>query len=290
MSGDFGSISFVNNVFVLMFKVFVGFGVLIFSFYCWSHGFYPEGISLGDAMLFFVISAFFGYFYSFFLVFLTCIGCVLGFVYNLGQKNIIAMIKKFSGLIGWRFDPDPLYIKNPGWGGFLGAVPGGFFVYVLGQEDFGRLAYLVFSSLVCALSWSLLLRGKALERKILNMGFKSEENLALRNRARIHILTSFLVIVISPITIGEVFGNMVDASMAVAKLRYETVTVEVPDEGVVSVLSKKGLANASDYRDGYVVFDGADLVFHGFGSKSYIMIDGYEDVFSVNREEVFFEK
>lgn len=287
---EFGSVDFFNNISVLFFKVFVGFGVLIFSFYCWGNSFYPEGITLGDAILFFMISVFFGYSYSFFVVGLTCLGGFLGFIYNPAQKIVFLVIKKLYGLVGVKFNPDPLYIETPGWGGFFGAIMGGAFVYVLSQGSFERFLYMAFSSLVCAFSWSLLLKSKSTEKKIIGMSFKSEENLALRNRARAHVWLCLALIGFSPITIGEVFGDMVDASMVFAKLRYENVLIGIPENGVASVLSAKGLANDSDYRNDYVVFENADLVFHGFGSRSYILVDGYDEVFAVKREDVYFEK
>jgi hypothetical protein len=253
------------------FGVFVG-GICVIT-YSLRINYFPQDLSVGDGLLFVMAAACFGVIYVFFVASLVSLGITLSPAIRLVFKILEWGVNKFR-----RRKDEPVHTLAPfEWLAALFSLFALLIIWVLGSKDSKVYWSLPLLSVWLYLFYSLYLSFGNKIKKILAIKnsvvhSKEKENVAQLGDAdkfRTGQLFSLATILVIPLLLGGVSGQLLDAAMRAAHVRIEKPVVYVKE--MYSVLLPKSLISKDNISPkGFTAFDGTVVLFKGFGKTTVI--------------------
>lgn len=253
-------------------KVGILIGGVALLFYCWSIGYFPRDITIGDGLLFIFIAAGFGVLYVLFLASLTGFGLVLRPVWHWGQK---AYAVAGGTWCRWRKKPflySPFELMPMGAEHIIFAIFGLFFVIGFTRRDAMYLPMLLVSAFGCAFIWSVFQRDSAEYATLSKQSDRSVEEGARRRgleKSRVILLAGLFA---SPLVVGGMLAPLSEGAMRLLNLRKENAVVHVAKPYGAFIASQGIAGTKSDLGEEYLRFDQVDVLLAGPGSSVVISL------------------
>ncbi|MDC6383480.1 hypothetical protein BW687_025265 [Pseudomonas graminis] len=245
--------------------------------YALKIGHFPQGLALGDGLLFLIAAACFGFVYVMFAICMGSIGIffsplIRGIIHLLAW--IVFKVTKSEKAIKYQLAPFH-WISIP----FAGI--GGLLIFWMGKRD--PVAYMNLPLLPIAiyLFYSIARSSGADYRREDRLARATivtteSERLAHANKAdnnKTAYFASVSVLIFLPLLFGGVTGQLTDGAMRLAQVRVEKAMVYV--KAPYSTLLPADL-NAADIQapEGYKAFRDVTVLFQGFGTTTAI---GFKD-------------
>lgn len=239
---------------------------------------FPQDLSVGDGLLFLMAAACFGVIYVFFIASLVALGITASPIIQVTFKFVAWGITLFS-----KQKIEPTHELAPfEWSSFLFALFSVIIILALGNRDSNAYWKLPLLSVVLYLFYSIYRScGKKIRtiEQITNSALhtKEKENIAqvgdVENLRKVQLF-SLATILIIPLVLGGVSGQLLDAAMRAAHVRIEKSVIYVK-EPYSSLLPKSVAAPNQNTPKDYTAFDKATVLFTGFGKTTVIsFLDG----------------
>lgn len=263
-----------NKALSLGFKFGILIGGAVLLSYCWTIGYFPQDVSVGDGLLFIMLAIAFSGVYFLFVVGLTCLGLTLRPIWNGGQEVYIWLLNKYN----WAFRRNRQYerftIIEAAKEHFIFALFGLIFVYGFGSLDLRVVGSLVLVVFGCAFIWSLHQKNESTIIDIEKQDVATEEEkdrVVYLKKNQKFVLLALMAI---PLLFGGVSANLIDGTMRLSNIRAEKVTVHIK-EPYLKYASEYGLKGAqSAFGKDYGKFEDMSILFNGFGKNAVITQNG----------------
>lgn len=258
------------------FGVLVG-GICVVS-YSLKINHFPQDLSVGDGLLFLMAAACFGVIYFFFIASLVSLGITFSPITRFIFKKFVWVTNKFR-----KQKIEPVHTLAPfEWSAVLFALFSIVIIVALGSQDSTAYWNLPMLSVALYFFYSIYLSSgnkiKSIEM-VQNTVLHTEEKkniakLGDPEKLRRGQLFSLAAILVMPLLIGGVSGQLLDAAMRAAHVRIEKSTIYVK-EPYSSLLPKSLMSKNQNSPKEYTAFDGPVVLFKGFGKTTVIsFLDG----------------
>lgn len=254
-------------------KVTTGLGSACVIIYALRIGHFPQGLTLGDGLLFLLAACCFGAVYILFVVGLTSLGICMSFVLRpmfrgfykwtqrktLKQKKMKYELAKFHGA----------------------AIPFAVIalLMILGFGHHEKAAYLQLSLLSIALYvFYSVAKGadaqRRMDERLLNSLIETPEKISLQKNGGIGkeksaYLVSIVVIMVIPLFFGGVSGQLLDAAMRLAQVRIEKAVLYIKPP-YSALIPSNLIAEKIAAPEGYKAYENIVVEFRGFGNSTVI--------------------
>ena len=273
-------------------------GCLIVIFYSIRIGSFPQGVSLGDGLLFLMAAGCFGVIYATFIGCMTSLGVMLSPVLKLilwcvrkafrHNKKLESCFKKLDSYSLAQFS--------------LWSVPFGLLALLI-IITFARYnpdiyLNLFLLALLLYFSYSVVLYTgeRYWEAVKLSLNIRSETpekpvSLNDCNEHKFVFLTSIICFVFIPLIFGGVTGQLLDNSMRLVKLRIDSpiLYVKMPYS---NLLPESLLAKDAAVMSDFIAFEGITVLFRGVGNVTTVIFkDGeYTRQLGIPNDQVIIER
>lgn len=247
---------------------------------------FPQDLSVGDGLLFLMAAACFGVIYVFFIASLVALGISLSPAVRIVIRLFVWVANLFR-----RHKIRQLYEFAPfEWLAVLFALFSFIIILSLGSRDpsvYWSLPLLsiglyVFYSIYRS-SGNKLKNIETISNAVLHTAEKETiAQLGNPENLRKVQLISIAMILLSPLVMGGVTGQLVDAAMRMAHVRVEKATIYVK-EPFSSLISKSAVTTNRNTPVGYTAFDKILVLFKGFGKSTVI---SFQDGSTVRNLEI----
>ncbi|MDB2705514.1 hypothetical protein N9Y67_03120 [Pseudomonadota bacterium] len=236
----------------------IGIGALIIIIYSGKVGYYPNGLTIGDGLLFIAVAFSFGLSYSIVVLVLYCTVILLTPFWRVIQFIILQIYKLWLKIIRSTHQPDdfkfpPLTSDKVGLAfiGFIGLIIIAL-SYKNDPEIFWSLIASIFLMAFCYLLYNSL-----------NISENDSEP-QIKSIKKVQLIFVFAIYLI-PIVIGKFQGNVLDQTMRLIGVRSDSaiVTFEKTYQPFVNELLKNKTKNTYE----------AKILYSGLGGSSVIEIN-----------------
>lgn len=247
---------------------------------------FPQDLSVGDSLLFLVAAACFGVIYAFFVASLVALGITLSPVTRLIFNLFVWVMNQFR-----KRKIEPEHALAPfEWLAVLFSLFSVIIILALGSRDSAAYWSLPLLSIGLYLFYSIYISSgnkiKKIEifsNSVLHTNEKESTtqlgNLEKLGRVQLFSLTNILIV---PLILGGVSGQILDASMRVANVRIEKAVIYVK-EPYSSLLPKSAASTSQSAPRDYTAFDKIVVLFKGFGKTTVI---SYQDGNTTRKLEI----
>lgn len=253
------------------FGVLVG-GVCVIA-YSLRINHFPQDLSLGDGLLFLMAAACFGIIYAFFIGSLVALGITFSPVIRTVFKLMVWGVNRFRNR-----KAEPLHSLAPfEWSAVLFALFSIIIIFLLGSHDpdvywklpsLSVILYLFYSGyLSCG---NKIKKIETIKNSVVHTDEK--ENIAQfgdLEKLRRGQLFSLGTILVVPLLLGGVSGQLLDAAMRTAHVRIERPVIYVK-EPYSSLLPKSLISKVRGAPKDFTAFDETVVLFRGFGRTTVI--------------------
>lgn len=255
----------------LKFSIALGSACVII--YALRVGHFPQGLTLGDGLLFLLAVSCFGVIYAVFVGCLLSIGICLSLVTRPMFNLIFKIIKKKT-----KSAKQPAYeLAHFHWGAIPLAGLGLLLIWGLGQKNIAAYWNLPCLSVFLYLLYSAVKSAGAKYRShewLLNTRIETpEKNELMRSgeagKAKNTYLSCISMMMLTPILVGGVSGQLMDGAMRIAQIRIEGPTIYVKAPYNV-LLPKVLITNEFKTPEDYIAYVGTTVQFRGFGNSTVI--------------------
>lgn len=234
---------------------------------------FPQDLSVGDGLLFLMAAACFGVIYVFFAASLVSLGITLSpairvvFIFFVWGVNLFRKRKT-----------EPAHTLAPfQWSAVLFALFSVFIILALGSQDSTAYWNLPMLSVGLYLFYSVYVssgnkikRIEAVKNTVLHTDEKENVvQLGDPEKLRRVQLFSLSTILVLPLLVGGVSGQLLDAAMRTAHVRVEKPIIYVK-EPYSSLLPKALTSKSRNVPKDYTAFDGTLVLFKGFGKTTVV--------------------
>jgi hypothetical protein len=234
---------------------------------------FPQDLSVGDGLLFLMAAACFGVIYVLFAASLVSLGISL-------SPAIRAVLNVFVWGVNFflKRKVDPTYALAPfQWSAVLFALFSLVIILALGIQDSTAYWNLPLLSVGLYLFYSVYVSSgnkikkiEAVKNTVLHTAEKENiVQLGDPEKLRRDQLFSLAAILVLPLLIGGVSGQLLDAAMRTAHVRVEKSVIYVK-EPYSSLLPKALTAKSRNAPKDYMAFDGTVVLFKGFGKTTVV--------------------
>lgn len=265
-------------------KLSIALGVACVILYSIRIGHFPQGLALGDSLLFLLAAGCFGFMYAIFIAGLIGLGSCLSPVTSRVLKFSCWIMEKIR-----RKKIEPIYKLEPfQWA----AIPFAFFALVmiegLGQQDHSAYLKLLAVAVMLHIFYSVVIdSGKKLQatQKLQNMVIETPDKAKASTEAdkhrSVYLIVCFLMVVM-PLLIGGVSGQLVDGAMRLANVRIEDAVIytKAPYN---ALLPDSLIAKDVKAPNNYKAYKQISVRFKGFGNTTVI---AFKDGTSVRQLEI----
>lgn len=255
----------------LKFSIALGSACVII--YALRIGHFPQGLTLGDGLLFLLAASCFGIVYAVFVGCLVSLGICLSVITRPVLNFIFKLIKKRK-----KSAKQPAHaLACFHWGATPLAALGILLILGLGQQDTAAYWNLPCLSVFLYLLYSAVKSAGSKYRRhewLLNTRIETPEKNELINsgeagKAKNTYLSCISMIMLTPLLMGGVSGQLVDGAMRLAQVRIEapTIYVKAPYDALIpEVLT----AYETKTPENYIAYMGTTVQFRGFGNSTVI--------------------
>lgn len=255
----------------LKFSIALGSACVII--YALRVGHFPQGLTLGDGLLFMLAASCFGVVYAMFVGCLVSLGIVLSIVI----RPIFNFVFKF---IQKKINPKKELAYEMAlfhWGAIPFALVAVVLIWVFGQRDIVAYWNLPLLSIALYVFYSIAKSAGTQYRgheRLLNSVIVTPEKDELQSsgkagKQKSAYLVSITVVMLLPLVMGGVSGLLMDGAMRMAKVRIEHAAVYM--KAPYSALMPDALvAKEAKAPEGYKAYAGVTVQFKGFGNTTVI--------------------
>lgn len=253
------------------FGVLVG-GICVIA-YSLRINYFPQDLSVGDGLLFIMAAACFGVIYTFFVGSLVSLGIAV----SPATRGVFQLIVWGINLFKMR-KVEPEHKLAPfEWASPLFAIFAVVIILVFGSRDSSVYWSLPSLAVGLYLFYSIYLScGKKIKEietiKNARVHTKAKDNVAQLGdveKLRAGQVFSLATILIVPLLLGGVSGQLLDAAMRAAHVRIEKAVIYVK-EPYSTLLPKSLVSRDQASPKDFTVFDGTVVLFKGFGKTTVI--------------------
>jgi hypothetical protein len=236
---------------------------------------FPQGLSLGDGLLFLMAAACFGVIYFFFVASLVSLGITLS-----PSIRLVFKLCVWGTNIFCKRKIEPIHTLAPfEWSAVLPALFSGIIVWALGSQDSTAYWSLPLLSISLYLFYSMYISSGDKIKKIKKVQSSILHTVEKENIVRLGDLEklrrdqrfSLAMILIMPLLVGGVSGQLLDATMRAAHVRIEEPIIYVK-EPYASLFPKSLSSKNQNSPKDYTAFDGAVVLFKGFGKTTVVSV------------------
>ena len=242
----------------------VAFGVILVIIYCGGLDYYPEGLTIGDALFFISAGLSFGVVYVLVAGAILCAGITISpifritlkfglLLYRIATKNSVKTGKDKASSCGVNF-------QKLGWD-YTGFLIVGIFVLFLNITLYGQDFEKAFG-LTLAIACSGFLFGLWFTKPNESIGNPEQKKKA-------GLAVAFIL---CPLIVTRPQGSMLDQSMNQIGVRAENVQVQI-DKKYAQFFENAGISPDRTIETD-MFFEGATMLFRGIGVKTVIEVDG----------------
>ncbi|WP_405118248.1 hypothetical protein [Pseudomonas leptonychotis] len=252
-------------------KLSIALGSACVILYSVRIGHFPQGLALGDGLLFLLAAGCFGFLYAFFTAGLIGLGSCFSPLTNQVLKLSSWVIAKFRGK-----KIDPAYELEPfQWPAIPFAAMAVMMMIALGGRDYSVYVKLLAVAVMLHIFYSVAVdaskKSRAAQRlqdSVIETPDKAQAAVEASKHKSIYHIVCFLIMLL-PLLVGGVSGQLVDSAMRLANVRIEqpVIYAKAPyDELLPESLIAKNLKAPK----GYKVYEGISVRFKGFGSTTVV--------------------
>lgn len=255
----------------LKFSIALGSACVII--YALRVGHFPQGLTLGDGLLFLLAASCFGVVYAMFVGCLVSLGICLSIVTRPIFNFVFARIqKKVNPKKEMAYEMARFH-----WGAIPFALVAGVLIWAFGQHD--NVAYwnLPVLSIALYVFYSIAKSAGAQYRRherLLNSVIVTPEKDELQSsgeagKKKSAYLVSITVVMLLPLVMGGVSGLLMDGAMRMAQVRIENAAVYVKAP-YNALLPDALVVKEAKAPEGYKAYAGVTVQFKGFGNTTVI--------------------
>lgn len=255
-------------------KFSIGLGSACVILYALRIGHFPQGLTLGDGLLFLLAACCFGAVYILFVVCLISLGIFLSFLIRPLLIFIVEFVqKKRTG----QHKKITLELVRFHWGSVPFALAALLLIFGFGRRDIVAYWNLPMLSIALYVFYSIAKTAGAKYRsheRLLNTMIELPEKDALRRSGHAEkeknaYLISIGMVMLTPLAVGGVSGQLIDGAMRLAQIRIENATIYI--KAPYNTLMPSGLiAKEVKTPEKYTAYSGVTAQFRGFGNSTVI--------------------
>lgn len=254
-------------------KFSIGLGSACVIIYALRVGHFPQGLTLGDGLLFLLAASCFGVVYAMFVGCLVSLGICFSIltrpVFNFSYEYIK---KKTRSTKKMAYELAPFH-----WGAIPFALLALLLIWGFGRQDNVAFWNLPLLSIALYLFYSVVKAAGAQYRsheRLLNTVIATPEKDALQRsgdagKAKNAYLACLSLIMLLPLLMGGVSGQLMDGAMRMAQVRIEHATVYVKSP-YNALMPDVLVAKEAKAPEGYKAYAGVTVQFKGFGNTTVI--------------------
>lgn len=255
------------------FKFVVAVGGICVITYAMQVGHFPQGISLGDGLLFLLAAACFGGAYALFVAFILSLGICLSPVLRPVLKLIFRLFDKVSGA------PQRPMCKLADFNWF--SVPffliGLIFILGLGVDDVFVYGVMLLLSILLYVFYSIAMDTGERYRsnaRLMSVAIETPEKERLLRAEQVENfrnvqLVCIATIAIMPLFVSGAFGYILNDSMRLAQVRIENPIIYAKAPYSTMLPNELTISDARS-PEGYTAYKGVTVLFKGFGSTTVV--------------------
>ncbi|EGR7977949.1 hypothetical protein M2H39_20825 [Vibrio vulnificus] len=270
-SSNQSKIDNATKALALGFKLSTTLGVIIVLYYCFNLNHYPKGLTIGDGVFFVALSVVFGFTYLFFSLSLVAVGTLLSrplrffikivnFASNI-FKHISGKQKKYHN-----FDFPSLTLEMAGVSIF------GIFLVLSKFNDLQSAVRICATVFIVTITYKTLTRNFTLLAKLKVSKFTTIREYNLKKEILRKNITLAIIFLITPLFLGGLGDNVINASMGITKIKSHNVAIHVkaPYTTYLSEYSIKGVE--SSFGKDYLKYDNANILFDYVGVNTILSL------------------
>lgn len=252
-------------------KLSIALGSACVILYSIRIGHFPQGLTLGDGLLLLLAAGCFGFLYTLFTAGLVGLGSCLSPLTNQALKFFCWVMAKLR-----RRKIDPTYRLEPfRWIAIPCALAAVVMIIALGSSDYSVYLKLVAVAVIlhilysCAVDTSKKLRAaQKLKDSVIETPYKAQATVEVSKHKNIYHIVCLLMLLL-PLLIGGVSGQLVDSAMRLANVRIEqpVIYAKAPYD---ELLPESLIAKNLKVPEGYKAYEGISVRFRGFGSTTVV--------------------
>lgn len=261
-------IDFIMKALSLAAKIGLLIGGVCIVFYSLINGHFPQGVSIGDGLLFLIAALCFGVVYLVFTACITSTGVLLSPILIPLLKLIQHITNKFSEKkTDLAFSLKTITLPSVIFG-FFGAA----FIFALARKDiFGHVQLLILPIFQYLIYSAFLDQSKKIKSAIktagdstANAGQQNQPGTDLEWMRKIRLMMAGFII-FTPLLMGGVGTDLLRTAMIAAKIRIEKATINVkpPYANLLPSATESKLEN-------YKRFENATVIFRGVGNTTLV--------------------
>ncbi|EZH79869.1 hypothetical protein AU05_14900 [Ectopseudomonas composti] len=274
-------------------KLSIALGSACVILYSIRIGHFPQGLALGDGLLFLLTAGCFGFLYVFFTAGLVGLGSCLSPLTNQVLKLSSWLISKFRGK-----KIDPAYELEPfQWPAIPFAVMAALMIFALGGRDYSVSLKLLAVAVMLHIFYSVAIDAnrklrvaQRLQDSVIETPEKAQTALEASKHKNTYNIVCFLIMLL-PLLIGGVSGQLVDSAMRLANVRieYPVIYTKAPYD---QLLPESLIARNLKVPEGYKAYEGISVRFRGFGSTTVVAFkdEGIERQLEIPNDQLIVEK
>ncbi|WP_432217083.1 hypothetical protein ACREYJ_17310 [Pseudomonas kribbensis] len=254
-------------------KFSIGLGSACVIIYALRVGHFPQGLTLGDGLLFLLAASCFGVVYAMFVGCLVSLGVCFGIVIRPAFNAVYEYVKKKAG----SNKKMPYQLARFHWGAIPFALLALLLIWGFGRRDVMAYWSLPLLSVALYLFYSVVKDAGAqyrIHERLLNSLIETPEKDALQRsgdagKAKNAYLVCLSAIMFTPLLMGGVSGQLMDGAMRMAQIRVDhpAVYVKAPFSSLMpdALVDKEVKA-----PEGYKAYNDVTVQFKGFGNTTVI--------------------
>ena len=253
-------------------KLSIGLGSACVILYALRVGHFPQGLALGDGLLFLLAASCFGGVYAMFVACMVSLGVCMSIIVRPVFSIVYEYARRKTGGKKAKYE-----LARFNWRAIPLAIVAGVLIWGLGRRDIAAYWNLPLLSIALYLFFSIAQSAGAQYRrheKLLNSVIATPDKDALlqsgdAGKQKSAYLVSLTVVLLTPLIFGGVSGQLIDGAMRLAQVRIEhaTIYVKAPYNALVPDTL---LAKEVKVVEGYKPYAGVTVLFKGFGSTTVI--------------------
>lgn len=261
----------LNKFASMTFKFGIAIGGSCILLYSLRIGHFPKGLSLGDGLLFLLTAGCFGAVYALFVGSLVSLGSCLSLITKPLLSAALWLVEKVTN----KKTTLVYEIAQFHWSSLFFAGLALIMIWKFGKNDLWIYGQLLALSIMLHMIYSAAIGAsqkyrdaEKLHSMVIEIPGKTQASDAASKEKSVHIL-GYVLVVLAPLLMGGVTGQLVDGAMRLAQVRIEQPTLYISSP-YSSLIPVDLIANKKYSPEGHKAYEGMTVLFNGFGSTTVI--------------------
>lgn len=274
-------------------KLSIALGSACVILYSIRIGHFPQGLALGDGLLFLLAAGCFGLLYAFFIAGLVGLGSCFSPLTKLVLKLCCWVMVRFRGK-----KIVPAYELEPfQWTAIPFAAMAVMMIIALGGSDYSVYLKLLAVAVILHILYSVasdagrkLRAAQRFTDSVIEVQDKAQAAVEVSKHKNTYLIVCFLMLLL-PLLVGGVSGQLVDSAMRLANVRIEHPVIYAKSP-YNELLPESLIAKNQKAPEGYKVYEGISVRFRGFGNTVVVAFkdEGVERQLEIPNDQIIVEK